>query len=487
MRRPNWGFIAFLWMAALTMSACGARPVTLSATHSAVARTLDVAEVSANTAESTLPIDALIATLEEQGFSVQQGALTKFNLAPICCAGQTPSCMANNAGAPYMVARLPDAPGQTEAAMLPWLFKLGANEAVVIVGRTPPTTAYFSYEPFANLVHAYGDGEPQILGANIGDSINNLTIHTSGPASAPYNRDTVIILTGDQGVDSKVRAAADAAGIRQEIINTSVVPSSVVRLGVDSEADEFSLLHRMFLPESQAALDDYLDTPQVALRVTLNDGFTPAPFAAPDLRVRGTGTTEMDLMPAVNDLRKAILDTYNDLTATDLTTSVWLPDGFDGLQRGENLYLPTRDTVYLRTNPLFTLPDAPDTFLIVYGVNHAATGDATYANLSVYADPSLLLGVRGENSRNLAGSAATYLPDHPQVESLYAWKVTRNCHGEAQCLEVKLDEPCARLDLNDTTQLWLAFRIYLEARTRVGPAFTELIYDRAILFSPSAK
>lgn len=478
--------LVFIVLAMVVLVGCGARPVTLpTATLAGSSGVEGMVEQTTGTADSTA--DALIAALEGQGLTVGQGSLTKFSLVPLCCAGQTPTCMANNAGAPYMAALIPNAPGQTSDSMLPWLFRLGANEAIVVVAKTPPPAAYFSYEPFANLVHAHGDGEPQILGANIGDSINNLTIRTSGPASDPFERDTIIIVTADQGIDSRVRSAVAAAGLRPDIVNTSVIPASVVRLGVDDGADEFSLVHRIFLPDSQAALEAFMDAPKLALRVTLEDGFIPAPFAAPDLRVRGTGTTEIDLMPAVDALRAAIVDSYPEYTATDLTTSVWLPDGFDGLQRGENLYLPTRDTVYLRTDPVFTLPDTPDDFLVVYGVNHEATGKATYSNLSVYADPSLLLGVTGENSRVLAGSATTYLPDHPQAASLYAWKVARECRGEAQCLEVKLAEPCAKLEINDETELWLAFRIYLEQRTRVGPAFTELIYDRALLFSKPEK
>ena len=41
-------------------------------------------------------LEDLEAALEDQGFTVQEGELTKFNLVPLCCAGKTPTCMANN-------------------------------------------------------------------------------------------------------------------------------------------------------------------------------------------------------------------------------------------------------------------------------------------------------------------------------------------------------------------------------------------------------
>lgn len=42
----------------------------------------------------------------------------------------------------------------------------------------------------------------------------------------------------------------------------------------------------------------------------------------------------------------------------------------------------TRDTAYLRTDP-FKLNDDPNEFAIIYGINHAATGKATYSNMGI--------------------------------------------------------------------------------------------------------
>jgi len=427
---------------------------------------------------------ALKSALDKDGFAVQEGQLAKFDLVPLCCAGKTPTCMANNAGAPYMTAILPKAPAQTAENTGPWLFRLGADEAVVIVGRTPPPMAYYSYQPFRVVVYSEREAVPKIIFEPLGDTTNNLTIQTNGPAAEPFNRNVLIIVTADRGVDKRVRAAADAAGYPAGIVNTSVVAAALTRLGVDQQADEFALVHRMFLPIQEQAMADYQNTPQVALRITPKTSGARDPFPVPELRVRGTGTTEMDLLPAVTDLRKAILAKYGGWQAAELTTSVWLTDGYDGMQREINQYGPTRDALYLRTDPFFKLTDSPDDFVIVYGVNHEATGKATYSNLSIYADPNLLLGIVSENSRRFAGSAKDYLPNHPQADKLYAWKVARNCQGDPHCLEVKPSVDCARLNLDALPDLWMGFRAYLEPKTKVGPAFTEVVYDRVIHFSP---
>ena len=230
----------------------------------------------------------------------------------------------------------------------------------------------------------------------------------------------------------------------------------------------------------EADPDKYLNAPQVALRVTLA-GAAPDPFRTPPLRVRGTGRTEMDLMPAVEALREAILARHSGVPREEQTTQVWLTDGYDGLQRGIDEWGPSRDTVYLRTIPEFRL--GPNDFVIVYGANHEATGKATYSNASVYAGhdiygEDLLLGLVSEQSGNFRGSARDYLANAP--DTLYAWKFARDCREEAHCTPITTT--CARLDLNNPPDMWMGFRAYLEPSTAVGPAFTEIVYDRAIVF-----
>ena len=422
------------------------------------------------------------AALEKKGFVVQNGQLARMDFVSLCCSGQIPTCECNNAGAPYKMVQVPDAPGQAPTGS-PLLFRLAANEAIIIVGRTPPPMSYFSVQSF--LAWRW-DEKQQIwveLLAPLGDTVNNLTIRTSGPASDPFDKDTIVILTADRRVNELVQAAARQAGYPASILNTVVVPSSLARLGNEEHTDCFNFTQRMFRPEPgyEDAFKKYMDAPQVALRVTL-PGAAPDPFPAPRLRVRGTGWTEMDLMPAVESLREAILARHSSVKSEEPTTQVWLTDGYDGLQRGVDQWGPSRDTVYLRTTPEFRL--GPDDFVIVYGANHEATGKATYSNASVYAGhdldgQELLLGLVSEQSGNFRGTARDYLADAP--DTLYAWKFARDCRGETHCTPITTT--CARLNLDAVPpDMWMGFRAYLEPSTAVGPAFTEIVYDRAIVF-----
>jgi hypothetical protein len=200
--------------------------------------------------------------------------------------------------------------------------------------------------------------------------------------------------------------------------------------------------------------------------------------------VRGTGDTEMALAPALRDLREAILNRHSDLQATELVTEAAPGQEYECLQKEINGYGPTRDSLYMRTDSTFKLPDSPEDFLIVYGVNHEAAGKATYASLTVYED-SLMAAVAGDHSRRYAGSAADYLPDHPQGDVLYAWKIARDCQGDPRCLEVTM-EGCPKIDLSQLPDLLLVWRMYQEAATGLGPTPGEILYDQAILFSSPA-
>jgi len=218
-------------------------------------------------------------------------------------------------------------------------------------------------------------------------------------------------------------------------------------------------------------------------------------FPVPELRVHGTGTTELDLLPAVEDLLRAIFARYENLQATELPTFIALPEGFVATQSKINTLGDNRDAAYFSTvevnawtkvgdcrrDAAFTLPDDPDEFVIIYGVNHEATGKATYSNCVVYG-LQYLNGVAAVDSGTYQGSAEDYIPGHPQAQYLYAWKIARSSNGELHCLEVPVRPQRYGIGLDD--KLILFFRTYLGKATKVGPAYNELVVDRVIRFSP---
>jgi hypothetical protein len=460
-----------------------------------------VALSSCNGAVSPTPaqgtIDDLKAGMEQAGFVVAEGVFEAFDIVKMYDAGLIPSCWGNNPSTPYMVYKLPLAPGQTvpnnmtEGVINPerkglWNdFRLRADEAVVFVGSTPPEVDYFSYRSYLGMRYFPAEGKARRIFASLGDTINHLEIKTAGTPDGskgnPFGQETIIITTADKGTDARVRGAIQAAGYPLSIVNTDVIPAGLVKMGLDAQADNFVFIHRVAFFKDSKAGEDYLSRPLGRVfRLTPAAYSAPDPFPVQRLKVRGTGdTSELNLMAAVDELRQAILAKHGSANAKDLNTRIWLLEGNDAIQRGVDVIGENRDTFYLRSDS-FTLADNPEEFLIVYGVNHAATRKAIYSNFGMYGEKAIN-GVGAIANEAMAGTAEAYLPNHPAAKYLYVYKVARKAQDDPHCLEVKYGIGAAGVDLDQ--EAFIGFRAYVEPSTKVGPSWFEVLYDRVIKFS----
>ena len=511
-------------------------------------------------------VDAFTQTLDAAGFDREQGEFSFWDLVKDTCEGVYPDTLANNPwpNAYLIIKNLKsDGSGGGSSGRVNTDWQLRADEAIVLIGQTPPPAAYFSYQ---TLIATLPDDPDTPINENLlrmgsaaGDTFNIGTIRTIGPDK--YRRPVIIIITGNMETERRVRAAALKAGHPDAIINVETISSSIAPLGRGDGGSRFVFVHRVAVPNDSLELQDYARTANSTYRVfrlTPRQQLAPAAEPVPVLRVRGTGHTEMDLYPAVKQLRLAIQDTYkaqgfDAAHRKDLDTKVWqlptpplnremiLEKPYVGLQRGYQLIGATRDTNYLATYPNFTLgcdeyngsseisPErrcvkyTPE-FVIVYGVNHQATGKATYSSFSIYADKDRWFGlINGttlspdfDQGGQPGDSARRFLcPDNPTkcpdaVKYLYAWKVARDCGDEPYCMEVKVnddptkpfngidDQPyaCSLWDVYsnpghpinlgpfdlDKSEMFFLWRSYMEPATKVGPDDNELVYDRAIYF-----
>jgi hypothetical protein len=438
------------------------------------------------------------------------------------CDEVTDSAKYNNKGAPYLTAVVPHLPG--DPTLIPYAFQLRADEAIVFIGVTPPPVTYFSYQPYllnkfytqpvpADLLASpiqgcWGDPHCLDVGTSLGDTVNVATIKTVGPD--PYNAPMVLIFTPDQGTDARVRSALLKAGYPAAIVNTIVFPATLLNLGIGKGHDLFMILGRnaMWLngAAGEAAGQAYMDSlnstdpakpsPVSVFRVTPK-AFTAAtldPFPAPPLRIRGTGKTEMALMGKLDELRESLISQYADrgyAVVAEYTSAPGSYDGYDFIQQMKRAYLDSRDTIYVGSGAE-VFPDkyeiklADDEFLVVYGVNHTATGKASYMNLNAYARPSQL-AIGSVFDTDFAHSADGYLPNDPAASLMFAYKISWQC-GEPFCLQMS-SGGCKKLPLDtssqrENTQLAFGTRSYLEPATNIGPAFTEIVYHRMIKFAP---
>ncbi|WP_424759196.1 hypothetical protein [Methanothrix sp.] len=469
--------------------------------------------------ETSGDVNAFREALEKDGFTVQEGRIGYLDLIKLCDLGVLPAAYGNNPSTKYLTYFVPPAPGHdvpelfsriTEALGMSQgasaFWNLGPDEAIVFVGRTPPECRYFSFDHYL-LSRTYGN-ETRWIFAPLGDTVNNLVINTegtpSGAAGNPFNQTTMIVATADRGIDQRIRAAAVSAGYSVDTFNTQVFPSSMLNMGVEDSSDTFIMLIRPALYKDPQAGEDYLNNaPAKVFRITPKESAELDPYDYPELRVRGTGTTEFDLVDDLEELRIAIMTRYSGLNATELPTSIAAQSGSDAIQRGIDALGPDNDCCYLWSasqtvssptppfpdlslyydflrDPAITLSNDTNEFIIVYGVNHVATGKATYSNFAIYG-ADIFNGLKAITDEEFNGTAEEYLPNNPNAKYLYVYKLARNCNGDPHCYEVPYG--IGAYGIEPDQPLFIAWRSYLEEATKTGPSYSEIVYDRAIKFS----
>ena len=442
-------------------------------------------------------IDAFIAALQEEGFTVQPGKLEKFDVLAMYDAHIIPSCFGNNPSTPYLAYKIPGHPGLvrggrvTDAPVNPankglWLdYFMDPQEAIVYVGSTPPEAKYYSYRSYVGTRWFPELGTYQRIFASLGDTINNYRIKTGtipGDTSpGPYGKPVMIVTTADRGTNELVRKAALKAGYPTGMINDDIIPSGLIRMGLSNTSDTISFVHRLAFFANETAGEEYMDNPPgYVLRLTPNTSPAPQPYSVPRILVRGTGDAhELDLLKDQEALREAIISRHGGgMIATSNKTYIYIIEGYDSLQRETDALGDNRDALYL-ANGDYLLAD--DDFIIIYGLNHQATGKVVYTNIAVYGTEALN-GVVAVTDDDVAGSANSYLPGNPDAGLFYVWKFARHCNGEAGCTEIP--SCCGGLGIPEDVPVRIGYRTYVEPGTGIGPTCTEILYDQAIHFAP---
>ena len=444
-------------------------------------------------------LDRFRDALERDGFDVGVGLADTMDWAQEYCLGHRDDAGYVNK-APYLRVLVPESAQITECSPdgsdCGEIFQLQPDEAIVLIGLTPPPVNYFAYHTCL-WDKTYPDGTRPRIFATLGDTVNNATINTVGPT--PFNTPVALIFTPDQTTEARVRAALRRAGYPAAMINTLVFPASMLNLGFD-EGEELHDTLRIPMrigkwqdPEAGTAYLDSISETLHVFRVTPRESATPNPFPVPPLRVRGTGQTEMNLMNTLDRLRDGIvvknLEENPEMKATDIRSKPNWYEGYDYIQQKRDPGGDSRDALFLSAGYLpeydgfeeITLAD--DEFLMVYGVNHVATGKATYMSVNVYASKYAKLSINQVFDEDLAGTAWKYLDGDPAADLFYAYKISRDCGGDPDCLPLDNDPECSRLVIDSDTILGLIFRMYLEPATSVGAAQQEVLYDRILKFS----
>ena len=471
---------------------------------------------------------AFAAILDERGFIVQEGSaevIDPFHI--VNDLRLMDSCGGNNAGQPYKRWAVPPPPGREVEVEIP--FVLSPDEAVVYVGKTPPLCDYFSFVPMLWSRH-YPDScklTGDYLLASVIDPLNNAWIQTEDPIN-PFEQNTIVVLTADEGVYGRILDAAEAAGFPASMVNRLVLPSNVLHLGIEPGSDRLIVLVRTANFASETEGRKYLANNELAKVFRITPRIAPVlqPFEQPAWRDRAwkhEETLVRGLSKGLKRLKAAILAKTPHVQARPLESIRWFYDSSEVLDPTKEAYRKylageSSDTPYLRSAenglPTSFILGSKD-MVVVYGVNHAATGIATYSMFGVYgewtlshcppvlpdepvfvygADDPIWNGVAGMTNHEFTGSAEEFIPGDPMAPYLYAVRIVRHRRvdaGQKYYVVVPGLDPDKESEYGPPfypdvigldKPVFIGYRAYVNPATKAGPAYEDIIPDRAIWF-----
>ena len=292
------------------------------------------------------------------------------------------------------------------------VFRLGTQDAILLVSCTPPQTRYFAWRSYAMTQGLH------LVFASLGDTLNNLVVNTTATdRESNFEKTLAVITTADHDTLSDVRNALSSAGLDERATNLDAIPSERLSMRLDT----FTMLHRASVWKSEADKAAYFhQPPRKIYYLQAPSHKKAAPLAPIALRRRGTGHAEQAIngvLDGVAQLNEGLVAVLAELPAYLVNTSTMTNyplDGFQCLKEDKDCLGDNRDTNYIKSDPI-TLDD--DDLIAVFGTDSVATGKCTYTNLGVYATTSVSHGgVKAKSSnvsadfRKFPGSAQPYAP-----------------------------------------------------------------------------
>jgi len=408
--------------------------------------------------------------LTKAGFEVGRGYFKLYT--PEECQYTYPalhSCFYNNPAAPYVLPLVPywsnewvepalqDMWGPTEPGYN-GTHRFDEREAILILGLLPPKGAYFGEQSWiftrqdaydtSSYMYNYikTNYPPGVLDAffhtvpnhderiitfdSLGNIANNVVIEQQ--SGAAFNQLRYFIITPDQTMDSKLRAALGKLSIQAKDIFTEPIPSTV-RIGLNEEADDFITILRYAEPKHEWQAEKWRsDLPLIVLRIRpTNPDWEAVRYGPPVLEER-TAIDEFPLQPDLDNLVKAVFERWSQpYAAGKVWTHVDLQTEFDlvgphCLQIGMDCIADSQDTTYQGFPGGFLIPAGR--ILGYVGVLGTETGNATYVGLGVN-DVNLKLGVFNLSDYELKGSAAGFANQVSHTDKLYLHYFARSCAG----------------------------------------------------------
>jgi hypothetical protein len=418
-----------------------------------------------------------------------------------------------NPNSPYGMYLLPAAPGEYRPPEGDWdqafqllgqeqnlglraVWQLRPDEAILFVGRTPGNARYFA---FTNVVMHNPSGRQP--GASIPVHftetdlpINHKVIAAQSAAGLAYDQTIAVITTADDRLAQRLTARLVESGLPRDLIFLQRISGEDdLTLGYGEQATTFMALNRVaFMQDGESYFGD---PPAVVYRIVPETPVTPTFYPRFEQPLLADGANEDDLKDALAALAAAVERAHAQPGAQLSTLRMFnYPLETETCLR---LTLPCEGTI--DANYGFSLkrelgPGSLD-YVVVVGVNHTATGKATYTSLSFY-DSATNSPVAAMNDAVMPGSVDPYLAlvdrDRRALvrshrDQLYVHRFARACDtADTHCSVVPLTGEPGRYVAADGEQ-HLFERAYLDPAGMHGPAFFELLAPFEVISSAAAE
>ncbi len=434
------------------------------------------------------PAAAVASAFENSGFTVRMGEANKQYPIEFCLAGYTPNANGNNVGVPYFGIQLPPPPGQDSMFSVPLMYTVRADEAVILMGKTPPKCKYFSYRSY--LYNRFYNFPPpptrRKINASLGETTSLYRMRPDLPLDSMFSRKFAIIMAADSilAMEVKAKILASTAAIDPADIHFDVLPSGdLFRFGTTPEADWTNILHRASLFEDTIAMNEYMDNPPLEiLQVTRNFPAAPGLWSIQPFLPRTSGITEFDLFHDMAALEYRIYETYHeDYDIIWLSSTPFNLESYTAIQQGVDAYGDNHDCLYVRTNDF---PLGEYDIALAYGVDHTQTGQAVYDNIIIYGS-KYFDGFGGLTNDMMAKSARQFIEDTVVADKFYAYCFSRHpIPGNPHVFIIPADTNNTLSGINVGDSAFLCTRLYVNSVTKIGPDPLEVIIDRFVLLRP---
>ena len=412
------------------------------------------------------------------------------------------------------------------------------NEAIVLLGMTPPECRYFSFSNYLYSRHFPKDWKPahgflnqqHFLNCPDGNEADRCEIFASIDDSLNldrglnldkdiFNTSFALILAQSQEATNYALQGLVKAGVSEDLISNYSFPASELNLGIDTNSDTFITVMRTAFYNNLDEADEYFNNvPFRVMRMELKNK-TVTEYNRRELVNRKTQYNDASkagvtleqmkgvLVNVIKSVIKNITNSYDWYVQIKETVSGAPDNGFECINKGRICLADCRDTLYPFSTKIYRkskicelenvtcngvmngkLTNDETDVIITVGINHALTEMSSYTSMSIY-DATYLWGVYTAGDTELNDTVWKYINiedyhDHVSMNVLpyiYVYEIRRDCKNISNCIEVPsipTTDVKAVIPLNDP--IVVTERMYNNPITHVGPELEDVILPYTI-------